>query len=111
MHVAAVLWPCIGPQFSGNEGFSQSVTIETVWLHIFLVEGRGPSYNLSATPSVPGCNNSDVRLVGGRNEYEGRVEICYLERWGTVCDDRWDDTDALVACRQLGVFTGNNYVL
>ena len=48
-----------------------------------------------------GCAQGAIRLQGG--PLRGRVEVCNNRVWGLVCSDLWDDVDARVACRQLGL--------
>ena len=55
-----------------------------------------------SAPATFNCTTGALRLVGGTIVNQGRMEICYDNQWGTVCDDSWSNTDAMVVCRQLG---------
>ena len=48
------------------------------------------------------CADGAIRLVGGINELEGRVEMCYNKFWGSVCHSSWNEIDSNVVCKQLG---------
>ena len=47
------------------------------------------------------CSNGNVRLMNGTAS-SGRVEVCYNNSYGSVCDDQWGVINAGVVCRQLG---------
>ena len=54
------------------------------------------------------CTTGDLRMVNNYNSHwhgrsEGRVEVCYNNQWGTICDYDWDSSyEAQTACYELG---------
>ena len=49
------------------------------------------------------CEHGDIRLVGGSDPYQGRIEVCVNNAWGTVCNKQWSFAEGSVACRRLGL--------
>jgi len=50
------------------------------------------------------CTNGQVRLMNGSllsNTNQGRVEVCYDNNYGTVCDDLWNEKAAAVVCSKF----------
>ena len=56
------------------------------------------------------CTDGQLRLVGGANIREGRVEVCINNAWGTVSDDLFGDEDARVVCIQSGFSERGTFV-
>ena len=47
------------------------------------------------------CSDGELRLVGGIDVNEGRLEVCLNNAWGSVCSKQFTKEEATVACYQL----------
>ena len=93
-HVASYI-ELVAPTPEHPNGFNKTTACSCYYLRLHtelpLAHGSGPP-----------CNNGDIRLVDGQDEFHGRVEMCQEIEWKTVCDIGWGKPEAEVVCRQLG---------
>lgn len=54
------------------------------------------------------CLEGELQLVNGRDEGEGRVEVCRGGEFWDVCDTNWTVENSIVVCNQLGYVMEQN---
>lgn len=75
------------------------------FLHFLAATSKILFFSLDAA-----CTQHDIRLSNGPSAREGRIEYCYNNQWGTVCDDLFGTNDAKVVCNQLN-YDGNGIMV
>ena len=58
--------------------------------------------NLVYGSTYSNCTDGQVRLFGGSTDYEGTVEICINNAWGTISPYGWGYEEAQTVCNALG---------
>lgn len=71
------------------------------FIFIFLCIGASTQVRLMWDQTVVNISSIDEK-----SNATGRVEVFYGGQWGTVCNDGFDDADALVLCASLGFSIG-----
>lgn len=57
------------------------------------------------------CTNGQVRLMGGADNTQGSVEICFDNVWGNLIESGWGDKDASLVCQLLGFLSDGTHPL
>ena len=59
-------------------------------------------FHIIILDTIVPCEEGEVRLIGGPDEFTGAVTVCLNGAVTTVCGDSFDYRDATVLCRQAG---------
>ena len=71
-----------------------------MYVHTYVQETCLLSLHLCVL-TAPTCSDGVIRLDVVVPNNIGKVEVCYMNQWGTVRADKWTPNDAAVVCREL----------
>ena len=57
------------------------------------------------------CVDGEVRLMEGKTELEGRLDVCFGQRWGTISSDGWAEINSRIVCSDLGYDLDNGIIV
>jgi len=92
------------------------VQIVTLWSsEMLLLLPLLIAFSIFLVATTQQCRDGDIQITNGiitmdRDAYNiaGGLQICVNYTWATVCQNEWEDVDATVACRQLGLVYGGS---
>ena len=117
--LTSTIWSCLNPSFTASGDDEEDWQFpDFIWLGVHnashCLSIRILPTGLAATRlhiligphsvllTILPCAEGTVRLVGGGDEREGRLEVCRHGLYGTVCNTSWTMDNTHVVCNQLG---------
>ena len=79
----------------------QGNLISLTYGYLHYVHYHNHSPTVATTVHNETCQDRDLRLIDGYSVREGRVEVCYNQAWGTICNVVYGTVAAGVFCRVL----------
>ncbi|XP_064180771.1 scavenger receptor cysteine-rich type 1 protein M130-like isoform X2 [Anguilla rostrata] len=98
----STLWQCPSSPWGQNSCRKNDVALLTCTGEEHNEVPRSKLSCSSATNQRACTNHWPLRLMGGKGECSGRLEVFHGGSWRMVCGDSWDMMDVQVVCRQLG---------